>query len=208
MKNTILALLVVLLPSLMQASSAISGTAIRQDTDISLIPDISLGESYVYLVDLDGSAFSTNDLLTLDAGLSLTDSSTYSGFSVIGNGTVEPVFGAASVGSGLSVDLSGEIDAGYSFGILVFDNSLDITLGSDTFSIFTDDSWELLSDGDTGIFGNQFTQIGPGTGPAVIGSVGAPIPEPSAYALFVAFLSMGYVVASRSRSRWDCKSKQ
>ena len=208
MRNTILTLLAFLVPSLVQAITFISGTAIRQDTAASLIPDISAGESYVYLVDMDGSAFSTNDLLTLDAGLSLTNSSTYLGFSVIGNGTVETLFNAASVGSGLSVDLSGEIEAGYSFGILVFDNSSDITLGFDTFSIFTDDSWELLSDGDTGIFGSQFTQIGPGMSPAAIGSVGAPIPESSDYALFVAFLSMGYVIARRSRSRQDCKCKQ
>ena len=198
MRNTTLTLLAVLVPSLVQASTFISGTA------ISLVPDISEGESYVYLVDMDGSAFSTNDLLTLDAEFSLTDSSTYSGFSVIGNGTVETFFGTNPyVGSGLTVDLSNGIEAGYSFGILVFDNS------SDTFDIFTHDSWKLMDNGDTGIFGNQFAQIGTGMGPVAIGSVGAPVPEPSTYALFITSILMGYMhtVTRRSRSHQGCKSE-
>lgn len=156
--------------------------------------------SYVYLADLDGSAFSTSELLFVDAGLSITDSSTYAGFSVIGSGAVESVFGNPFVGSNLNFDLNDGIDAGDSFGILVFDNST--TMASDTFSIFTDASWLLPSDGSTvtfGLSGNDILQIRPGSGSVEVGSI-SPVPEPSTFALFLASLIMGFVVVRRSRS--------
>lgn len=218
MKNKLLApITAILIPSLTHGSIFISGSAIVHDPNVSDLPDISIGEHYVYLVDLDGSAFSANELLSLDAGLSLTDSSSYDGFSVIGNGLVDNFFGMSFVGSssdpiellaGAPID---GINSGDSFGILVFDGSSDTTMASDTYSIFTDTSWVLPSDGNTITFspsydpnnpGSEILQIRPGNGPAAFGSVvGAPIPEPSTYALFIASLAMVFVVARRSQTK-------
>jgi hypothetical protein len=190
MMKTKLILFMALLPSFAFASVTISGTALNNS------PGINTGETYVWLVDLDGSAFSTGSLASLDNGLTITSSATYSGFSVVGSGTVDDLFGNPFVGSGLSIDLTGGIDAGDSFGLLVFDNSSTAAIPSDTYNIFTDATWVLPSEGSTSTYGGALATIGSGGSVAGAGSVTA-VPEPSAYAMLSGLLALSWVMVRR-----------
>ncbi len=179
------------LPSLSYGSVTLSGTSLQGT------PGINFGETYVYLADLDGSAFSTGDLASITAGESITDSGTYAGFTVLGSGTVDTFFSTDFVGSGLTFDLNAGVDVGDSFGILVFSNSDTTAIASDTYNIFTDASWVLPADGNTVTFNSDLAQIGSGGSATGVGSV---VPEPSTFAALAGLCALGAVMVRRRRA--------
>jgi hypothetical protein len=192
MKKTISTLgLIAIIPSFAIASVGISGTALQQ------APGISSGQTAVFLVDLDGSAFSSGDLSTLTAGLSTSADATYAGFSVFAVNTAGELFGSPFLEVTTSVDLNSGIDEGDSFGILVFNASSGTTTASDTYNLYTDGSWMLPADGANATFGGAFATIDSGGSISATGSV---VPEPSTFAALAGMCALGYVMIRRRRA--------
>jgi hypothetical protein len=186
--NKLLVALTALVPGLTFATVSITGTALNGGTT-----GIAVGQEGVVLVDLDGSPFTAAALTDLASGLNISDSASYDGFSVIYSGLVTDFFGTAifDVAAG-AVDLSNGIDAGDSFGILIFGASSGTTSAGDSYGIFTDGSWVLPNDGSGVTFGSELTQVA--SAPGLSSTV---VPEPSTFAALAGFLALGCVALRR-----------
>ena len=189
MKKTITFLALSL--SLITASHA---TTFLSGDAITALTAGDAGKIGVYVVSKDGSAFPTS----LTDGLSLSDSATYgASFEFINTNTAVDFFGV-SLASGGTVTYGGGVDAGDSFGIILFDNSTTDTLAGDTYRIYTDASWILPADTGASLsFGDAFAAVSGGANTGS-GSVAA-VPEPSTFAALAGFLALGCVALRRRK---------
>jgi hypothetical protein len=172
------------------ASVNISGTSLL-DADT-----LTAGQIGAYIVSTDGTSFGS--LSSLDAGLSISDSSTYGGsFTFFGQNAVESVFGSTSLASGHDVFLTGGVDAGDSFAVLVYGTSTTNTVLGDTYQIWTDSSWLMPADGAFEGFGSNgtFAQLS-----GVSSHSGTVVPEPSTYAMLSGLCVLGFVALRRRRA--------
>lgn len=196
MKKTLSAvILATLLAQASQAAVSFGGTALLN------APGLTAGDVGVLLNDDNGVGFSAL-AGNIQAGLSLTDSSTYTGswgtFSVLGSNTAASVFGSTSLAGGATFSLAGGIATGDSFGYVVFSGSTTTTLAGDPVSIWTAPNWLIPADGATLTWPANFSQITSTSSPEVSTAV---VPEPSTYALLsLAGLALGgYAVRRRRR---------
>lgn len=184
-KETLLGLAFFLTAGSLSAAVTISGTSLNNATGLSD------GQVGVYVISNDGTAFSS--VTSLLSGVSITDSSTYgSSFTVLGSNTAATGFGATTLSSGHSINLSGGVDNGDSFGVFVFESSTGNTLAGDTFSVWSDASWVLPSDGAQSDFTNQLAQL---SGSPI--STGTVVPEPSSFALLAGVFGLAWVMVRR-----------
>lgn len=188
LKNLILLLALVALPSFSYAAFSLSGTSLNNATGLNS------GDTAVYIISNDGTSFDT--LTLLDNGLSLTDTATYgSSFSVFTNSTtnvVQNVSGDLLLGSGVGTDLGTDgINTGDAFGIIVFDSSSTNTIDGDTFNVYTNAGWTVGNDGVFDFPDDYSTFSG---APTASGTV---VPEPSAFALLAGCFGLAWVMVRR-----------
>lgn len=170
------------------ASFSISGTSLNNATTLAD------GQVGAYLVSTDGSSF--GDLSSLGAGLSITDSATYGGsFAFVGENTASFFFGATTLASGVTFDLTGGITTGDAFAVLLYDASTTNTVGGDSYQIWTSGDWTVGSDGSAGSFGSEYTTLTAGS--SFSGSV---VPEPSTYAALAGLCALSVVMVRRRRA--------
>ncbi len=140
-------------------------------------PGLVAGQVGVLLSSDDGLAFSVLDG-NIQFGLSLTDSSTYSGswgnFSVLGSNTADTVFGSTILSGGATFDLTGGINTDDAFAYLVFQNSTTTTLAGDAISIWTAENWLIPADGASLTWPANFTQMTSTSTPVATTSVNQP----------------------------------
>ncbi|MEO0508831.1 MAG: hypothetical protein AAF065_03095 [Verrucomicrobiota bacterium] len=181
------------LPAFTYATVSITGTSLNN------VPGIDIGDTVVVLVDTDSnsSAFDLAGLSILDAGLSTTSSSTYTGYSVVSSGTTISFIGNPIYNTAISFELGGGIDNGDKFAFVVFDDSAATTLDGDAFEIYTDSSWVVPLDGDY-TFGSSgdFSQL---TSSENFSGNGTVVPEPSAYAFISGALGLVWVMLRRRK---------
>ena len=172
----------------LNAAIGISGTSLNNATTLAD------GQVAAYLVSTDGSSF--GDLSSLTAGLSITDSATYGGsFAFVGDATASFFFGATTLASGITFDLTGGIDAGEAFAVLVYNASTTNTVVADSFQIWTAGDWTVPSEGALNSFGSDFTTLSAGS--SFSGSV---VPEPSTFAALAGLCALGAVMVRRRRA--------
>ena len=165
------------------AAITISGAVLSNN------PGISVGDTAVFI-----SASSIGSL-SINENLSTTASSTYTGFTVIGSTSVTADFFGSGyeVTSGTPAGLANNTIAtpGDLFAVVVFASSTTSTVANDTFSVFTDSSFEIPADGNTTTFSSAFT--------GSASQVGTVVPEPSTYAMLAGALALGYVMIRRRK---------
>jgi len=153
-------------------------------------PGVSAGDVGVLLNDDNGVGFSVL-AGNIQAGLSLTSSSTYSGswgsFSVLGSNTAASVFGNISLAGGATFSLIDGIQANDSFAYLVFSGSTTTTVAGDSVSIWTAPNWLIPADGASLTWPANFTQLTGTSSPALSTAVvSEPSPPPSGSGSFTA----------------------
>lgn len=190
---------VILATSLAQASHAavsFGGTALLN------APSLAAGDVGVLLNDDNGVGFAVL-AGNIQAGLSLTDNSTYSGswgsFSVLGSNTAASVFGSIALAGGATFSLTGGIASGDNFGYAIFSGSTTTTIAGDPVSIWTAPNWVIPADGATLTWPANFTQITSSSTGALETAV---VPEPSTYALLAlgGLAVAGHVLRRRRRA--------
>lgn len=189
-KHTLLTILAVCLtPMLLNGAATITGTALLNVTGLD---DGDLG---VVLVDQSGTGFNAAALNGISLGADLTDSATYTGFTVLAFNTaseVGPGFTTFEFATGNFDVNSQPIVTGDSFGILIFEGG-SITAGAGSYGIFTDAGWLIPDDVTSPTFGGAYDTL-QSVGPGATGSV---VPEPSAFSLLAGCFGLGWVMLRR-----------
>lgn len=169
---TLILLALAVRADLATAAVSLGGTALLN------APTLAAGQVGVLLSSNDGADFSILDG-NIQFGLSLTDSSTYSGswgnFSVLGSNTAASGFGSIYLPGGATFDLTGGIDTGDAFAYLVFQNSTTTTLAGDTVNIWTAANWLIPADGATLTWPANFTQMTSTSSPVATTTVNQPV---------------------------------
>tara|TARA_B100000989_G_C19315048_1_gene374246 strand:- start:50 stop:604 length:555 start_codon:yes stop_codon:yes gene_type:complete len=135
-------------------------------------------------------SFDTSIVEDLVAGITLTAGSDLEGYTILGTGSVTFAGGPSVVLAGVTYDLGGSVATGNEIGVLVFENSAEVTVAGDAYQIYTD-SWTVPADGVNA----SLTGAGPYTGNPIATS--AVVPEPSAYALLGGLFALTCVMVRR-----------
>jgi hypothetical protein len=179
MKKTLAIIIAVCSSTLSYASVTFSGTSLLN------APGVAVGDVGVLLNDNNGVGFSALSG-NIGAGLSLTDSATFSGawgnFTVIGSNTAVSTFGNVNLSGAANFNLTGGVGTGDSFAYVVFSSSTSTTIASDPVTIWSASNWLIPADGAALTWPANFEQMGSSSSPIVTTSV---VPEPSTYALLV-----------------------
>ena len=185
--------LTTLIASLIATASIASASITMSGTSVSGAPGLAAGQTGVYVLSNDGSAFSSFDL---SAG-TVTDSSFYgTSFTVLGSNPVTTGFGTF-FGSGHSVTYGSGVDQNDAFALVVWGST--IASAGSTYSYWTDSTWILPADSGSTINFNSsgdagtFLQL---TG-AASGSGSIAVPEPSSFALLGGLFALTCVMLRR-----------
>lgn len=165
-----------------KASITMSGAALL-NTDIT-------GYSTSVFVASSSESFNTSIVEDLVAGITLTAGSDLGGYTVLGQGIVNPAGASTVVLAGITYNLGGSVATGNEIGVLVFDESVASTVAGDPYKIYTN-GWTVPADGANA----SLTGAGPFTGAATATS--SVVPEPSAYALLGGLLALTCVMVRR-----------
>ncbi len=183
------------------AAVTISGTAFLN------APGIAVGDIAVFLID-EANSNTPSAFSGIIEGESITSAATY------GNGdftVLSPTksFSALSTfirldGTYSGIPLSGDVGTGDKVYAVVFSTSTGSALVGDTYTVWTDPTWVLPSDGFTVTYasnptGTNFRQFTASSTPVFTGVVAA-IPEPSAFAAFAGFAVLGLAASRRRRA--------
>lgn len=174
-----------------RASVSFLGTALTNAAGLSS------GDFGVLIIDNNNAGFGSISVL---AGSSLTSSSTYSGFTVVGSNTATFAFSTTSLSITPTFDLGSGVDVGDRFAIIVFDTSTSSAITGDTYRIWTDVSWVVSADGSTSTFaasGGDFAQLSSSS--SFTGVVTSAVPEPATYAALFGLASLGFCALRRRR---------
>ena len=146
--------LTTLIASLIATASIASASITMSGTSVSGAPGLAAGQTGVYVLSNDGSAFSSFDL---SAG-TVTDSSFYgTSFTVLGNNPVTTGFGTF-FGSGHSVTYGSGVDQNDAFALVVWGST--IASEGSTYSYWTDSTWILPADSGSTINFNSSGDAG------------------------------------------------
>jgi hypothetical protein len=148
------------------------------------------GYSTGVFVSSNSGAFDENIVDSLVAGISLTAGTAIGDYTILGTGAVNAAGANTVVMAGVTYNLGGNVATGNEIGVLVFQNSTALTVGGDSYSIYTND-WLAPADGANA----SLTGAGPYTGAAF--GTSTVVPEPSSYALLGGLLALGCVMLRR-----------
>jgi hypothetical protein len=193
-----------------QASVQFSGAALLK------VPNISSGDVSYLIIDENNTGFGNVGSInpstsTFVAGsvyettaLTVGSDNLGSNFTIVGTKTATGTTTISVLGSYAGIQLTGGVDAGDKFAIIVFENSTTSAVASDTYRIFTDPTWVVPSDGFTITFSNttagSFAQLGTTATPAFTKTVVSAVPEPSTYAALAGVAVLGLAALRRRRA--------
>lgn len=188
--------------SIGQSAVTLSGTAFLN------APGIAVGDIAVFIIDEANTNLSAS-FAGITAGESLTSASTF------GNGdftVLSPTKTFTQLSTFIRLDgtynnipLAGDVSSGDRIYAVVFSTSTDTAVAGDTYTVWTDPTWIVPSDGATVTFasaptGSQFRQFTSTSTPVFIGTVtGSAIPEPASYALFAGLGFLSFAACKRRR---------
>lgn len=164
---------------LIACSSAYSAVSISGSA-INNLDSADVGKSGILYVDSLGIGFSS--LLGPQSSIPSSFINEFEG------SVTSSIFGNAfAINPTPSIDLTGDVNTGDAFGIVLFDTS-------SSYRVYTNPAWELPSDGGS----LTLTESSTTDGSVALGT-GSIVPEPSMAALLAGFLGSAAVILRRRR---------
>jgi hypothetical protein len=164
--------------------------------------NLAANQRFVVLVDdVPADSVSFSNFTSVAAGVSVSASSTYNGFTAVGTDLTGSFLTSTFASMG-SVSISDQTVEFKPFAVLVYESSDTTTMAGITFRVWTDPTWIVPQVGDENGGGGLYDFGASGNFPTLSDAAdytGAVVPEPATYAALLGLGALGLTLLRRRR---------